>query len=103
VHAAALDGDVVQRDPEVGGDEIRVERVDLVLVPGRGRAIVRGLVDRVIESVFDALLEQPLGERAAARERERGLERRLELQRPVDLEDLRQVLAAARQVVRPPL
>src|SRR5437773_12081016 len=59
--------------------DLPLERVRLVLVPGRGRAVEGGLVDGVIEAMLDGAPGQALGERRAAGERQSARELRLEV------------------------
>jgi len=91
LHAAPLDRHVVHRHPEVRGDQARIERVGAVLVPGCRSAVERRLVDGVVEAVLDRPSQQHLGQLPAAPERQRRLQLGLQLERLVDLEDLRQV------------
>jgi len=91
LHAAPLDRHVVHRDPEVGRDQAWIERVGLVLVPGRGPAVVGRLVDGVVEAVLDRPSQQRLGQLPAAPKRQRRLQLGLQVERLVDLQDLREV------------
>src|SRR5256712_6184373 len=59
--------------------DLPLERVRLVLVPGRGRAVEGRLVDGVIEAMLDGAPEQSLGDRRAAGERQSVRELRLEV------------------------
>ena len=89
LHAPHLDADILDRNPEVRGDQGRVECVGLVLMPGGRPAVVRGFVDGVVEAIFDRPGQQRLGERPAPPEGLRLLQLRLQLDRLIDLEDFR--------------
>src|SRR4030095_16489928 len=89
LHAAHLDTDVLNGDPEVCGDQGRIERVRFVLVPGGRPAVERRLVDRVVEAVHDRPAKQDLGQLAAPPESQRVPELRFQRDGLVDLQNFR--------------
>src|SRR5205085_2772979 len=101
-HAAHVARDVLQRHPEVRATDPALERIGLVLVPRRRRAVERRLVDRVIESMLDRLTEQALRQRRAASEGQRLRQPRLEVDRLVDLENRAGVVTLAAQIMSAP-
>ena len=102
LHASHVARDVLQRHPEVRAQDLPLQRVRLVLVPRRGRAVEGGLVDGVIEAVLDVAPEQPLRERGAALEGQRVGQLRLEVDGLIDLENRARIVLLAAEVVRAP-